>query len=145
MYGEVMRTKFALPKAIKLIAVDGYAPYLRNPRIRAYYTRSIVADIFDVVEGKVQVPTECVLCMDVVEHFERERALKLLDWLRARKLAYISTPLFWYEQDGTEWGNLLEAHHCHFESKELEALGWIPVLKIEVYHDKEIGAYRNVL
>lgn len=141
-YGELIRERF-MPR-IFLTAVDGYAPHLRHLRVRTCYNARITADVFDVVEGRVALhPIDCVLCMDVIEHFEKSKALDLLKWLKNQRLCYVSTPLFDFQQ-GEEYGNKLERHLCFFTEAELLSLGWVPVKKIPVGRGKEMGAFRNV-
>jgi 2-polyprenyl-3-methyl-5-hydroxy-6-metoxy-1,4-benzoquinol methylase len=142
LYGEMIRERFL--QRVLLTAVDGYEPYIKHQRVRYCYDYRVLADVFAVVEGRVRLrPFDCVLCMDVVEHFEKGRALLLLDWLMSNPVAYISTPMFEYEQ-GDENGNPLERHQCFFTEKELTALGWVLVKKKAVGREKEIGAFRNV-
>jgi len=142
MYGELIRTRVVFPKDLFLIGVDANMEYMRNPRLAAYYNRRMLADLFEVIEGQLALPIDCVLCMDVVEHFERPKALRLLDWLHDRPLAYISTPLFWYEQSGPGVPEA-EQHRSFFTERELLGLGWKSVAKV-AENRGELGAFRNV-
>ncbi len=141
VYGEFVRGY--LPAYVFLAGVDGYGPCLEHPRIKRFYSMTARADVFDVVEGRCQVPTDCVLCMDVVEHLEKPKALRLLEWLRARRLAYVSTPLFWFPQDALQ-GNELERHRCWFDEWELNRLGWRTVVRAPIDQRGDAGAFRNV-
>jgi SAM-dependent methyltransferase len=138
-YAVAFRTY--LPHDIKLYGVDGYFPYLCKDFCRKYDV-VIKADVFDFVESKIIVPVDCVLCMDVVEHFERPQALRLLQWLMNQPFAYMSTPLFDFEQ-GMVDGNVLETHRTWFSREELEAFGWLPLAGVEYDERGWVGAFKN--
>lgn len=139
VYGRLMRMH--LYPCPYLIGVDAWQPYLESD-FASLYDELICANLFDVVNGKRRLWYECVLCMDVVEHFERGAARALLDWLLEQPLAYMSTPLFDYPQ-GAVGGNEMERHRCYFTMDELVSMGWPPLGKVEIAKDKWIGVFRN--
>jgi len=139
-YGQTIRQYF--PPHTMLYGVDGYFPYLESDLPRRMYNILVKADVFDFVKGHIKIPVDCVLCMDVIEHFERERAIELSDWLLGQPLAYISTPLFWFEQDGS-WGNEMEKHKCFFQEKEILEMGWKPLSKVHWDARGFVGAFVN--
>lgn len=125
-----------------LVGADGYFPYLTTEYPRLYNVL-VKADVFDFVEGRVSIPTECVMCMDVIEHFESDKAKRLSDWLLGQKLAYLSTPLFWFEQDA-QHGNELEKHRTGFSFEEVVGMGWKPIAKVRWDERGWIGGFKNV-
>ena len=139
MYAEMIRRY--LPDYTKLYGLDGYMPYLAHDGCRKYDVL-IRSDVFDVVEGRINIPVDCVLCMDVVEHFEREKAKRLLDWLIKQPLAYMSTPLFWFEQDPSN-GNAMETHRCFFTFEDIVQMGWHPIAKVRWDARGWIGGFKN--
>lgn len=141
MYGMMVRNY--MPPSCRLIGVDGYLPYLESEYPRKYYNSLIWADLFEVVEGRISVEQDCVLCMDVIEHFEKDRARRLSDWLLKQPLAYLSTPLFWFEQDAVR-GNELEKHRSGFFFEELTSWGWKPLAKVRWDARGWIGSFKNV-
>jgi Methyltransferase domain len=68
---------------------------------------------------------DAVVCLDVIEHFEKADAMKMIrDFDRvARQVIVLFTPLGWMPQDGTE-ENPYQAHRCGFQPAELEKLGY---------------------
>lgn len=140
-YGRVIRSY--LPRRIRLYGVDGYLPYLYTENPRRFYTALLWANVLELIEGNIRLPVDCVLCMDVIEHFEQAMAMKILAWLHRQKLAYISTPLFWMEQDALG-GNELERHKCNFTEAELNHLGWWTLGRFKWDQRGDVGAFRNV-
>jgi hypothetical protein len=141
-YAVDMRKYFG--KGVLLYGIDGYFPYLCKDNCRKYDV-TINADVFDFVEQRINIPVDCVLCMDVLEHFPREKALVLSAWLLAQPFAFMSTPLFDFPQGIVE-GNGLERHQCWFERSELEKLGWLPLAGIEFPEagtGNWIGGFKN--
>jgi len=101
----------------KWIGLDGFLPYLMQDQVRQYYADLIYAPIEHVLDGTIHVEADLTICMDVVEHFDKKIALKILE-LPGRMI--VSTPLFQYPQEKTE-GNELERHRCWFEEQEFYA------------------------
>jgi hypothetical protein len=124
-----------------MYGVDGYMPYLNSNLCRGYDVL-VRADVFEVVNERIKIDVECVLCMDVVEHLEKEDAERLMGWLLGRKRAYMSTPLFWMEQDPSQ-GNELERHKCFFQESDLVKMGWKLVSKVAWGDLGHVGAFRN--
>jgi hypothetical protein len=125
-----------------IVGADGYFPYLTSEPGKLYNVQ-VRASVFDFVEGRISIPTDCVLCMDVIEHFERDKAKRLSDWLMKRPLAYLSTPLFWFEQDA-QHGNELERHRSGFTFEEVTGMGWRPIAKVRWDQRGWIGCFKNV-
>lgn len=130
-----------LPDRVKLYGLDAYMPYLAQRECEKY-DALIRGDIFDVVEGRIIIPVDCVLAMDVIEHFERDKAKRLSDWLLAQPLAYMSTPLFWFEQDPSN-GNELERHRSGFSFEEIMSWGWIPLAKVRWDERGWVGSFKS--
>lgn len=125
-----------------IIGLDGFHKYLTGVYVREFYNNVIEARVEELLNGNIRVKSDLILCMDVVEHFEKEDALKLLGWLQKQKTpVIISTPLFKYKQGAVE-GNALEEHKCWFSGVELERLGWKCLFK-EPWLKGKIGAFIN--
>lgn len=139
-YGGMMRM-YVYPTPY-LVGVDGWREYLRSTFCRLY-DELYEADVFDVVDGRLRVDFDTVLCMDVIEHFEMDEARRLSDWLLAQPRAYLSTPLWDYKQ-GAVGGNEGERHRSHFTFEGLIGWGWRPVARVQWgREDKWLGAFRN--
>jgi len=139
MYGWMARRY--LDSGVRWYGVDGYMPYLAGNEARAYDVL-VKADVFDIVDGRISIACDCVLCMDVIEHFKEPDAKRLSEWLMKQPFAYMSTPLFWLEQDPS-YGNDLERHQCWFGEKELAGMGWIEINRV-LWDDRGyVGAFRS--
>lgn len=126
-----------------LIGVDGWAPYFESIHC-AMYDELICSDIIEFVKHDIDIWVDTVLCMDVLEHFERDEAKLLSDWLLEQPRAYMSTPMWDFKQ-GAVGGNEREQHRSHFEFDELVEWGWTPIAKVR-WGDQDrkwIGAFRN--
>jgi len=139
LYGQAIRR--ALGPTVRLYGVDGFLPFLAG-KLAGVYDILVKAQIGEFVAGTVSIKADCVMCMDVVEHFEKPAALELLGWLLKQPLAYMSTPMFEYEQ-GAVGGNELERHRCWFEFDELVSMGWKPLVKVQWDERGWIGAFNN--
>lgn len=139
-YGALIR-RYVYPSPY-LIGVDGWQPYLGSEMCRLY-DELICTDIADVVDRKLRLRFDTVLCMDVIEHFEMGDARRLSDWLLVQPVAYLSTPLWNFKQGAVD-GNERERHRSHFSFEQLIGWGWYPIAKVRWgREDKWIGAFRN--
>lgn len=118
-------------QGIVFIGLDGFLPYLLQTTARDYYSTLIWGKIEDVVAGLIRVKADLTICMDVVEHFEKSVAETILK-LPGKML--VSTPLFDLQQGEVE-GNKLEAHRCWFSERELTAMGFRTLAKIDYQQD----------
>ena len=88
-------------------------------------------------ERFVDFSYDIVMCLDTIEHLEREPALKLLDEMKriCRKKAIVYTPGIFEpntQPDGGAWGlgeNPYQLHKCVITKEELEEHGYevIPI------------------
>lgn len=139
-YGPML--KRYLGRDTRIIGVDAYFSYLASDDARIYDVL-VRGDLFDFVDGRLPMPqVDAVLCMDVIEHFDREKAKRLSAWLLAQPLAYLSTPLFWLEQDASA-GNVLEKHLSWFTFDELVGWGWKPLAKVRWDGRGYIGVFKS--
>jgi len=140
IYGAMIHA--ANPK-IGMIALDGFLPYLLQEASRASYGGLLWLPIEMIVDGTVSVCTDLTICMDVIEHFDKPTARRVLA-LPGRMI--VSTPLFDYRQ-GPVGGNSLEEHRCHFTEGELNALGFGMLVKFDHvaldHQHGEIGAFEK--
>jgi len=104
-----------LASNIRLIGLDGFLPYLLQDLVREHYAIQIHAPIESVMNGEISINADLMICMDVIEHFVKADAARLLS---SRGRMIISTPLFYYVQPSVG-GNAYEEHKCWFTEKEL--------------------------
>ncbi len=128
-YGFLVRQKLdigignLLPKTweLKIVGVEIFPDYA-NPIWDHYYNSVFRGDCRDFLRDS-QECWDLVLMNDVIEHFERDEALKLIE--RIRKIAgclVITTPLGEYPQ-GAEYGNIAETHLSTWFPSDFELLG----------------------
>jgi 2-polyprenyl-3-methyl-5-hydroxy-6-metoxy-1,4-benzoquinol methylase len=134
-------------KAIKVFGVDGYLPYLQSHE-NVYlheYDNLLFADVRDFMKWGASIDFDVVCMFDVIEHFEKDEAIRILKKLKELDcIVVISTPLYYYRQDEIN-GNPLEKHRCYFTEAELNELGYSTFAKL-VYtgiegRGNEIGTF----
>lgn len=132
------------PRLERYIAVDPHKPYLDmmqdHPKLEKVNEE---ANKFLTKIGDYDI----ILCIDVVEHLEKEDAIKLIKEIlnHTKYTAYIFTTDGFQEQnDGQGWGSNNEKwqkHRCGFTKEELEELGIAAVSKEKSPHDALVGVY----
>ena len=124
------------PYRTKLVGVEGWEGY-RNP-IWDIYDRVVCSEIIAFLSGSTET-FDCILLLDVIEHFTKEDGISALGLIRARLnpggVAFIGTPAVFMEQ-GAVYGNELERHRCLWNVHEASASG-------EVLLDGSVDLYGN--
>lgn len=94
----------------------------RRARTHAQLVRADVARLADLVRPQ---SVDAVVCLDVIEHFERAEAERLLAILEriARRRVVVFTPNGFVPQPGTA-ENPYQEHRCGFRAAELRARGY---------------------
>lgn len=128
-------------KNILMVGLDGCIKYLTSVHALKYYDARIHCLVEDYLEGLVSIPADLTLFMDGPEHFEKDKAIGILNRLDR---VIISTPLFEYEQGPVE-GNKLEIHRCFFTEKEINDLGYKTLYKVRYDERGDIGAFTKGL
>jgi hypothetical protein len=105
--------------------VDGFAPAIEASKQRGIHKRYLLMDLNDIGEKIPEKSYDCVLCADVVEHFEKEQSRKFIGMLEriARRRVVLFTPNGYVPQGAVD-GNEFQIHRCGWEVDELEALGY---------------------
>lgn len=137
-YGQFLKK---IDSNIQMIGVDGCIKYLTSMHIMTHYDISICSDLWTFLKSPINIDTDLILLMDVIEHFPKENAEELLQHLNEQDCTVIiSTPLFWYEQ-GVVDGNELEKHQCWFSSDEIVSKGFEKLFITEHDERGDIGAF----
>lgn len=125
---------------IRIVGLDGWLPYLTSKFAQDAYIARIHASIEAVIAGAFPLWGDLVICLDVIEHFDKPWATRLLKVLQAAPMtAIVSTPLFDYKQ-GPVGGNPFEEHKCWFTEKELNAAGFATLFRERhMSHDGQKG------
>lgn len=122
--------------------VDGYAPAIELSKKRGIHKHYLQMDLNDIGRKIPAKSFDCVLCADVIEHFEKDLSREFIATLEsiARRRVVLFTPNGFVPQEAID-GNPFQTHRCGWEVKELEALGYSV---IGIYGHKSLrGAYAN--
>lgn len=94
----------------------------RNPVWQYFYDEVHVGDAVEYVKQSDR-HWDVVLICDVIEHFEKDQALRVLDLLQSRaKTVIVTTPNGHFPQ-GCVHGNEAERHLSEWRPQDFEALG----------------------
>jgi cyclopropane fatty-acyl-phospholipid synthase-like methyltransferase len=107
----------------KAVGVDIFPPYLRISKQDGTYEDVILGDVRCLPLKDRQFDT--VICIEVLEHLEKEDGEKLLSELErvARKQILITTPISKYEQDAYD-ENPYQEHKYIWKLQELRERGY---------------------
>ena len=139
--GEVLRRIGTPP--LKGLTVDIYEPLLP---VRGFsFFSGTIGEFFENPNFVNYVNLSSMF--DVIEHFEKEAALRLLSMLEARfSTQIISTPCGFLKQDGETSPELADKpfmwHRCGFIAEEFEHRGYM-VFVLKRYHQKPSGHTQN--
>lgn len=111
------------PKPPRLVGLDAHAPSLERLRAQGGYDELICAP-FDAA-GIQAGAFHTVVCLDVIEHFEKPQALALILQLErwASHKVVLATPNGFLPQPVYD-GNPFQEHKCGFVPEELRVLGY---------------------
>lgn len=127
MYGMIVRQYLDMgvqPYKTKLVGVEVWDKY-ENPIWQLYDNiHNITIEKF--LERDRQM-WDCIIIADVIEHFPKFEALKIIEELKKRLnkngMILLSTPA-WFNPQGAVYGNKYERHLCLFETKDLVEAGF---------------------
>ena len=120
--GEVMKF-INRQREFRVTGVDIFKPYLQECQKLRCYDNVILADVRTLpFESK---SFDVVLCMEVLEHLEKDEGEKLLHELErvARRQILLSTPVSKYEQHTLD-GNPNQEHKYIWQADELRQWGY---------------------
>jgi predicted RNA methylase len=122
-YGKLLKNKVE-----KIIAVEGFEPYIKSFNLSAFYTEVINTDLRSLDSDFFKNRQISVVIMgDVLEHLNYDEAIVFINLIKEIKIKLIITlPIAIYEQ-GACHGNALEIHRYQWSDKELQALGFKPL------------------
>jgi len=112
--------------------IEGVEPFqdYKNPNWQHYNAvwRRTIQDHLVFAKG---TEYDCILFLDVIEHFKRLEGLSILEQLMEKLLPggvlIVSTP-GQFEEQGAEYGNELEKHLSFYEPEDFSSRGFV-VLK----------------
>jgi 2-polyprenyl-3-methyl-5-hydroxy-6-metoxy-1,4-benzoquinol methylase len=103
--------------------LDHHAPALQRSRSAGVHDDYILSDIFDAAE--LDKRFECVVALDVVEHFDKPNGLRFLHRLEqiASRRVIVLTPNGFQPSEPFD-DNLSQRHLSGWDAAELRALGY---------------------
>jgi SAM-dependent methyltransferase len=112
-----------VPKPPRLVGLDGHAASIERLRAKALYDELICAPL---AAGSIAPGAyDTVVCLDVIEHFEKPEALALIAAMEswARRKVVLATPNGFLPQRPYD-DNPFQEHKCGFSVAELRGLGY---------------------
>jgi len=105
--------------------VDSHLPSIERSRAEGVHTDYVQMNIADIGERFPPRSYDCVVALDVIEHFEKEAGLRLLDAMEriARKKVVIFTPNGFVAQPATA-DNPHQLHRSGWTVAEMRARGY---------------------
>lgn len=115
----------AIKKTFYSEGIDIFKPYvLRSKKLKIHdkYTLGDITKLYNFYKKK---SFDAVICLDVIEHFTKPQARKLITSLEeiAQKRVILMTPNGFYHQDSLE-NNPHQEHKSGWNVKELQELGY---------------------
>ncbi|RME58082.1 class I SAM-dependent methyltransferase [Candidatus Parcubacteria bacterium] len=109
----------------RTVGVDGFSPSIEASRKRRIHDEYVQGDLLDIDRMFAPDAFECVISIDVVEHFEKEKALELIHKMEiiASKRVVIMTPNGFLPQDEHS-GNIYQRHLSGWSVSEFESMGY---------------------
>jgi ubiquinone/menaquinone biosynthesis C-methylase UbiE len=125
--GDKARLKSKQEWSIKIDGIEGFAEYM-TPVQEWAYNRIFIADAIDCLSSLPDNSYELLICVDVLEHFDKENGFRLLREMKrvAAKAALISTPKEFIHQDVP--ANPLENHRSVWSEQDLSGYGFADIV-----------------
>lgn len=108
------------------IAVDAFEPSIQRSRALGIYDGYVSADIRAFANDPANKKRfDCVVALDVIEHFEKTESVRLVDDLEslARRKVVLFTPNGFLPQEPYD-GNASQRHLCGWSAQELRERGY---------------------
>lgn len=89
-YGKIIREVFG--KEVAVDAVEIYAEYINRHGLNSIYNRVIVDDVMHA--WPMFYPYELIIVGDILEHLEKEKAIKLIECLKSKcRFIWVALPM----------------------------------------------------
>lgn len=108
-----------------LIGVDGFQPSIDESRRRNVHDDYVCSDLLDIDKHFTENSFECVMALDVIEHFPKEKGFELLEKMEklASKRVVVFTTNGFQPQDEHS-GNVLQKHVSGWSVEEMQQRGY---------------------
>ena len=110
---------------IKAVGIDGFSQAIESSKTKRIHKEYLEMDLNDIGTKISHNSYDCVLCLDVIEHFDKESSHKFIKELEkiASHKVVLQTPNGFLPQ-GAIGGNPFQIHRCGWTVEELEAIGY---------------------
>ena len=135
--GSDSPVQFLRNRPARLVGVDGFLPSIEKSKSKGIHDDYRCIDLANFGVEMSGCSYDCVLSIDVIEHFDKEQGLKLIHEMErvARRRVVLLTPNGFLPQEEHS-GNSYQKHKSGWSADELRALGfevigvngWKPIL-----------------
>ncbi len=107
------------------VGVDGFSPSLKTSKAKDIHDEYMQADLLEIDRKFDLASFDCIIAIDVIEHFEKGRGVELLHKMEslARKRVIIMTPNGFLPQ-AEHSGNIYQRHLSGWAAEEFRAMGY---------------------
>jgi hypothetical protein len=107
------------------VGVEIFRPYIRESKRQGIHDEYVLADLADIKARFEPRSFDCVLALEVIEHFDKGEGLKLIGDMvgLASKKIIISTPNGFYPQGECD-GNIRQTHKSGWDVEEMVKRGY---------------------
>lgn len=109
----------------RLVGVDGFQPSIDESRSKNRHDDYVCSDLLAIDEHFAENSFDCVMALDVIEHFPKEKGSELLDKMErlASKRVVVFTTNGFQPQDEHS-GNVLQKHLSGWSVAEMHRRGY---------------------
>ncbi|MFQ5355017.1 MAG: oligosaccharide flippase family protein [Mariprofundaceae bacterium] len=107
------------------VGVDGFFPSLEKSVERKIHNDYVHADLLEIDQKFDDRSFDCVIAIDVIEHFEKQKGIELLRKMEriAKKRVVVMTPNGFLPQ-AEHSGNVYQRHLSGWQGKEMREMGY---------------------
>jgi hypothetical protein len=123
--GSDSPVQFLRKRPGRLVGVEGFMPSIEQSRNRGIHDDYVCVDLANLGDAVEARSYDCVLGIDVIEHFEKEQGLALIRDMEkiASRRVVLLTPNGFQPQEGHS-GNPYQEHRSGWSVEEMRALGF---------------------
>jgi len=107
------------------VGVDGFAPSLEMSVARHIHDEYVQVDLLEISQRFDNRSFDCVIAIDVIEHFEKQKGVELLKKMEriAKERVIVMTPNGYLSQVEHS-GNIHQRHLSGWQEKEMREMGY---------------------
>lgn len=125
----------------KIDGIEIYQKYVK-PYHAYFYNQILIGDAYNIIK-KMKISYDLMILGDVLEHFEKDRAIELLNiCLKKSRYVILNIPLGSGWEQGAVLGNLHETHRSSWRIEELQRF---PHKHFKVFFDEASKSFASFL